>query len=348
MTEFHSSTNMSTFLIDWSKNRDESETNLLFQYDYRPRLLAGSNTFMEPMIILKAKQFSEQKRTDVNLYILGYRLLCKFRVASPFSTLNHHSLQIRNHINNFLHEKYQKNTKLLLRDSIYVSSIDIKPDTHTTSQIHVRVSRLKELEKWGILSALSSYMSANNLSTQIELLNGEKSYGRLSYTAKTAVDIFKEEHNIDYRTWLQLNHVPEIITIGSDEVCAVHIDDIHFTNENHPDEAAFFCNPNAGKLDKNYIAEAMSKRDKIQALSTQDEYDRHYAEYRKRVFWCLNQGTEFHPAYSHLHKAPGNDANFMVCERACLKLLMSLTCVVDIVWLCSMGQIWKHLPPWHS
>ena len=41
----------------------------------------------------------------------------------------------------------------------------------------------------------------------------------------------------------------------------------------------------------------------------------HEREMRERLGWCLQRGLA--PAHEHVHLAPGCDANFMVCQRAC-------------------------------
>ena len=66
-----------------------------------------------------------------------------------------------------------------------------------------------------------------------------------------------------------------------------------------------------GKTSKVNTAEQMRERDLLQALATDEDYQRHNDEYAKRIRWCIDQGPEYWPAHDHKHCAPGDDTNFI-------------------------------------
>ena len=66
-----------------------------------------------------------------------------------------------------------------------------------------------------------------------------------------------------------------------------------------------------GKTSKVHTAEQMRERDLLQAVATDEDYQRHNDEYAKRIRWCIDQGPKYWPAHDHKHRAPGDDTNFI-------------------------------------
>ena len=96
--------------------------------------------------------------------------------------------------------------------------------------------------------------------------------------------------------------LPIFPAISSDEEKGVK-----YTNPNPED----FNLKVYGKTSKVHTAEQMRERDLLQALATDEDYQRHNDEYAKRIRWCIDQGPKYWPAHDHKHRAPGDDTNFI-------------------------------------
>ena len=114
--------------------------------------------------------------------------------------------RLKAHLNTTLHQKFASRPELATPDAVYVVDCqceEARTDSGEASTVRLRICRPSDVRPFHLTAALVNFITALGTDrTEVQLMSGEKSYGRKNYTDVSAAKSFKEAFRIQYDTVL--------------------------------------------------------------------------------------------------------------------------------------------------
>ena len=114
--------------------------------------------------------------------------------------------RLKAHLNTTLHQKFASRPELATPDAVYVVDCqceEARTDSGEASTVRLRICRPSDVRPFHLTAALVNFITGLGTDrTEVQLMSGEKSYGRKNYTDVSAAKSFKEAFQIQYDTVL--------------------------------------------------------------------------------------------------------------------------------------------------
>ena len=114
--------------------------------------------------------------------------------------------RLKAHLNTTLHQKFASRPELATPDAVYVVDCqceEARTDSGEASTVRLRICRPSDVRPFHLTAALVDFITGLGTDrTEVQLMSGEKSYGRKNYTDVSAAKSFKEAFQIQYDTVL--------------------------------------------------------------------------------------------------------------------------------------------------
>jgi hypothetical protein len=114
--------------------------------------------------------------------------------------------RLKAHLKTTLHQKFASRPELATPDAVYVVDCqceEARTDSGEASTVRLRICRPSDVRPFHLTAALVNFITGLGTDrTEVQLMSGEKSYGRKNYTDVSAAKSFKEAFRIQYDTVL--------------------------------------------------------------------------------------------------------------------------------------------------